>query len=207
MANVVINEWLPNPTGNDATGEFVELYNSGGTPINVNGWTLATLGKKKAKINGVVPAHGYLLLDRKQTKLVLKNSDEGVALYDAAGKLIDKSSFIGSAPDGKSFGRQGDVPQPARSCGTSQVCPTEVIQRFAWEKPTPGAINEAVPIAVARNIELPIGVPINHPEAGMGVFFLMMMGVAVLLAGLVVYSMKTNENLSDIFFNRDEAVG
>src|SRR3989344_3460661 len=48
--NIVLNEFLPNPDtsanglnfGNDASnmplGEWVELYNNGNAPIDVNGW-------------------------------------------------------------------------------------------------------------------------------------------------------------------------
>ena len=37
---VFINEWLPNPNGADAKGEFIELWNSGNAPINLSGWSV-----------------------------------------------------------------------------------------------------------------------------------------------------------------------
>ena len=193
MVNVVINEWLPNPTGNDAAGEFVELKNESNATVNVSGWTLVTKGKKKEKITGTISPDGSLLLNRKQTKLVLKNSDEGLALYDATGRLVDESSFVGSAPDGKSFNRVDGIIGAA--------------QNFAWGNPTPGAANEAIPVVVTQTAVPQFGVPINRTASSGGVFFMMMTGVAILLTSLVLYSIKTNENLSDVFFNRDEAIG
>ncbi|MBI2098284.1 MAG: lamin tail domain-containing protein [Candidatus Wildermuthbacteria bacterium] len=44
LDQVLINEFLPNPTGADNAampdGEFVELYNGSGSPVDVNGWVL-----------------------------------------------------------------------------------------------------------------------------------------------------------------------
>ena len=39
-AQVVLNEMLPNPTGVDNDMEWVEIYNSGQTPVDVNGWAI-----------------------------------------------------------------------------------------------------------------------------------------------------------------------
>ncbi len=49
---IYINEWFPNPVGNDATGEFVELYNSAATAANLNGYTLSD-GAKKRRSNSM----------------------------------------------------------------------------------------------------------------------------------------------------------
>ena len=64
-----INEWLPNPVGADAAGEFVELYNSGNSAAPLNGYTLGTGAKKKFSLTGyTIPAGGYLVLKKAQTK-------------------------------------------------------------------------------------------------------------------------------------------
>jgi hypothetical protein len=194
---VYINEWLPNPVGNDATGEFVELFNGGSAPVNVNGWTLETSAKKPKKISGVIPVNGYLTLYRKQTKLVLKNSNEGIALYDVTGKLVDQSSFVGTAPEGKSFSRIGGTePLPAspwKGEGAS-------IQNFAWGEPTPGAanrveINNSVPIT-----SYAFNSPINKISLNLGTGVAMMLAVAVCVTALVMYSVKQYDGLSDLFF-------
>ncbi|MEA3463903.1 MAG: lamin tail domain-containing protein, partial [Patescibacteria group bacterium] len=36
--NIIINEFLPNPEGADAEGEFIELYNQGGAQVNLINW-------------------------------------------------------------------------------------------------------------------------------------------------------------------------
>lgn len=40
-ATVVITEFMANPLGSDTTGEFVELYNSGASPVDLTGWILS----------------------------------------------------------------------------------------------------------------------------------------------------------------------
>src|ERR1700691_587167 len=103
---IFINEWLPNPTGADAKGEFIELFNNGSSSVNLNGWALTTSGKKIFSLNGyTIAANGYLLLNRTATKLTLKNADESLSLYNAAGQLVDHSNSEGTAQEGKSLSR------------------------------------------------------------------------------------------------------
>jgi hypothetical protein len=203
---VLINEWLPNPTGVEAAGEFVELFNNGDAPVDLRGWTLVTTGiKKRVKLSGVVPANGYLVLPRTQTKLVLKNSDEGLALYDAQGNLADQSSFAGSAPEGKSFNRISNPSQASRpQTAATPSLPLEGEGLFAWGEPTPGAANHVMLANTVAAVAEPVGVPLNHAALGAGGFAGAMLGVAALLVGLVMYSIKVNENLSELFFGGDE---
>ena len=37
---IVINELLPDPDGDDETGEFIELKNTGSETVDVSGWKL-----------------------------------------------------------------------------------------------------------------------------------------------------------------------
>lgn len=186
---VFINEWLPNPVGVDAAGEFIELYNSGGAAVILNGWALKTEnGKKFSLVGWSIPARRYLLLKRSVTKLSLRNSDGGLALYSPNGALVDRANFLGSALEGKSFSRA--------DYGTGPE------QHFVFADPTPGALNKTVSAAiVVRNY--PTGVPLNHRLESSG-FFAIIMGVAALLTGLIVYVAKTHEDLSELFFGGDE---
>ena len=38
--NVVINELVYDNQGSPDSGEFVELYNAGASPVDIGGWTL-----------------------------------------------------------------------------------------------------------------------------------------------------------------------
>lgn len=186
---VFINEWFPNPVGVDTAGEFVELYNNGSAAVGMHGWVLKNEGGKKFSFPGVsVPAYGYLLLKRSVTKLSLRNTDGGLSLYNSAGALTDHGEFQGSAPEGQSFSRvdRGTGPE----------------QHFAFVDPTPGAANKTVSSAIAAN-NYPAGAALN-PQFTSSAFFAIMMGTAALVAGLIIYVIKKHEDLSQLFFGRDE---
>jgi hypothetical protein len=188
---VFINEWLPNPVGSDANGEFIEFYNSGAAPADLNGWILKTENSKKFSLVGrSIPARGYLVLKKNATKLSLRNTDGGLSLYDARGALADHAEFFGSAPEGQSFSR---VNYGASAAG-----------QFAFTGPTPGAANKTVDVAITAR-SYPFGVPLNHGLDSFE-FFAIMMGTAVLLMGLIVYVIKANEDLSKLFFGGNKEI-
>lgn len=189
---IYINEWLPNPTGNDATGEWVELFNNGNAPVDLNGWVLKTGGTGKFNLKSTISAGEYLVLKRTDTKLVLKNTDESLFLYDGAGNLVDQSSFLGSAPEGKSFARTGYDPK-------------SLTQQFAWSEPSPGAINKITASNLISINNYPTGVPLN-PTLGAPGFLGLLLGSSLILTVLIIFVLKRNENLSKLFFGRDEEI-
>lgn len=194
---IYINEWLPNPSGSDSEGEWIELFNSGENQISLTGWFLVSKGGKEFSLSGKsIEAKGYLLLLRKETKLVLKNKDGAVALYGASGKLTDEARFLGSAPDGKSFARRL-VRQSLDDGGSLSGGGFD----FVFTEPTPGVANVFPQTAVvAKNF--PIGEPLNF-SLGAGEFFAMMLGATAVICGLIFYAVYKNENISKLFFGRN----
>jgi hypothetical protein len=64
---VKINEFLPNPEGDDATFEWVELFNNSSSDIDMEGWSLqwGTSSYSNSFLipeGAVIPANGYLLI-------------------------------------------------------------------------------------------------------------------------------------------------
>lgn len=92
--------------GLDGRGEFVELYNTGGTPIDVGGWRLRNLDRVRLLPAGtVVPAGGYLTLARNADGFTamyghppdlgravppLRDDGDRLRLRDASGTLVDE---------------------------------------------------------------------------------------------------------------------
>ena len=196
---IFINEWLPNPTGSDIKGEFIELWNNGSAPVDLGGWVLETSGKKKFKLSGLIHVNEYMFLPRSTTKLSLKNTDGAIFLYDAAGRLADHSVFEGSAPEGESFDRIA-----YNIYDSSSVYNT--IQQFVWGKPTPGAKNDAVAGAGVADAVYPTGIPLNIARLD----WLSVLGLAVLAGAIFVlilwYAMRHDEDISKLFFGRDETI-
>lgn len=93
---IAINEFLPNPTGSDTAGEFVELKNTGSEEVSLAGWRLDDEegGSSPYKIPAGVSLAGgdYYVFWRSDTKLALNNDGEEVRLFDPAGNI--KSSFV-----------------------------------------------------------------------------------------------------------------
>lgn len=189
---VYLNEWFPNPFGADAAGEFMELYNPGSATVSLDGWTLETEKGKKISLAGrTIPPHGYLVLKHADTKSTLRNSDGGLALYNAAGALVDHGNFAGPAPKGKSFSRV--------DYGTADIA------HFAFVNPTPGAANQTANNTITVRA-YPTGVTLNNAVGHLNAsgFFVIMVGSAALIAGLAIYIAKSHEDLSHLFFGRDE---
>lgn len=196
---IFIDEWLPNPAGADAKGEFIELWNNGDAPVNLSGWSLTADHKKKFKLPGFVRANEYSVFKRSETKLALKNTDGKLFLYDAAGNLIDQSAFDGSAPEGESFNRV--VYRGPDASGADGA-----IQQFVWGKPTPGAKNAAVAETGISEVPYPAGVSLNIFHLGGVSIFGFMMAAGMIFAAVSWYAIKKDADISQLFFGGNEGV-
>lgn len=123
-----VTELLPNPdgTGNDATDEFIELYNPNNVSFDLTGFSLqagtTTLHKYGFAGGTTLPAHGFTAFYSAQTGLSLSNSGGQVKLLDPFGNSVAATGLYGTAKDGQAW---------ALANG-----------KWYWTtKPTPGASN------------------------------------------------------------------
>ena len=190
-----INEWLPNPVGRDDSvtgGEFIELYNGGVSGLSLNGYALSDGAKKQFSLSGYsIAAHGYLVLDHAQTKLTLKNTDGSLWLYGPGEQIVDTASFAGAAPEGKSYSR---VDYSATRMG-----------HFAFLYPTPGEQNKTFDNSVASQ-NYPIGVSLSHQLSPLS-FLALLVSIPLFFLLFFIYVTRTNRNISNFFFGRDEEAG
>lgn len=117
-ASVVINEFMANPVGAEPDGEWIELYNKGGSSADVNGWVLYdaldthALPISASNVAGgstVISAGGYLVVNYEApSTFSLNNSgSETVRLLDGligSGALIDSTSYTNTI-EGKTWAR------------------------------------------------------------------------------------------------------
>ncbi len=184
-----INEWFPNPVGPDAAGEFIELYNSGGASVVLDGYALGAGGKKKVSLSGyTIPPRGYLSLAHARIKMSLKNTDGEVLLYGPHGEGVDEARFAGVAPEGRSWSRV--------DYGTAPI------GHFAWTYPTPGAANRTIDMGVTAR-RYPYGVSLA-PRLGLGGVVLFAACVSAVLLALFLYVISKNKNISDLLLGGDE---
>ncbi|MEO7736261.1 MAG: lamin tail domain-containing protein [Kofleriaceae bacterium] len=123
---VFINEVLANEPGSDTAGEFVELVNSGGTAVDLSGWTISdgtavrhvfasgtSLGAGRAIVvfagaSAIPPGLGNAIASSTGS-FVLGNSGDTVKLASPAG-LVDSVTYTSalSGTDGVSMNRSPD---------------------------------------------------------------------------------------------------
>ena len=95
---IYIKELLPNPTGKDADGEWIKLFNDSSSPVVLNGWGLKDASGKVFRLDGqTVPPSGDLKLAYNETRITLNNDADSVYISDASGKEVDKLSYNGIA--------------------------------------------------------------------------------------------------------------
>ena len=110
---VCINEIEQDPSGSDAGNEWVELYNSTDTVVDLSGWELRATHGKPATVRiaagTLIPSHGFCVVG--DSTQWLDNANEVIELRDATGKLVDMTPFGGvsdSANDTRAWGRMPD---------------------------------------------------------------------------------------------------
>ncbi len=91
---IIINEILPNPEGKDSNKEWIELYNSSNNNINLGNWSIEN-NKSQQLLSDklIIPAKGFLILEKENLEFTIKNNDETLYLKDFQGAKIDKISF------------------------------------------------------------------------------------------------------------------
>ena len=106
---VLINEVAWMGTLASGSDEWIELFNPGPAPIDLNGWTLTSSLKLNIALRGMIAPGAYFLLERTDDRSVadisadqvysgaLSNGGEMLALRDAAGSVLDTANPAGGA--------------------------------------------------------------------------------------------------------------
>lgn len=104
---IKINEVLPNPSGDDKEGEWIEIYNSSDTPFVIDGYKLRDRKDRQIILSGSVEKwlviypkgeNGFAITNSGSTTITLRGPDDGE---------IDRFTYTGSSED-KSWGRIPD---------------------------------------------------------------------------------------------------
>ncbi len=125
---VFINEVLLNEPGSATSGEFVELLNSGGTAVDLSGWTISdgtavrhtfasgtslAAGKAVVVFGGAasIPAGLTNAVAASTGQLNLANSGDSVTVKNSAGTTVDTATFSSTlgGTDGVSANRSPDA--------------------------------------------------------------------------------------------------
>jgi hypothetical protein len=106
-----ITELLPNPTGtgNDATDEYIELYNPNPVEFDLSGFVLQTgttsLHAHTFATGTKLAPQSFVAFYADKTDLSLSNSGGQVQLLDPLGRSIATTDVYGAAKDGQSWSK------------------------------------------------------------------------------------------------------
>jgi hypothetical protein len=121
QATVWINEVLPDPTGSDTEGEWIELILEQEQAVDLAGWKLVD-GSTTFLLPKGSTASPFLVVARERSKIALNNTGEKLFLVSPAGRIV-QGIEIPSAKEGEAFARKPNT------------------MSWDWTEPTKGATN------------------------------------------------------------------
>jgi len=106
--DVVINEVAWAGSVDSAADEWIELYNNTSLDVDLTGWIIEDDGNALPSLSGIIPAHGYYLIEDSESVvnpnvadavigLSLANSGDSLVLKDSVGNIIDTVNSSGGA--------------------------------------------------------------------------------------------------------------
>ncbi len=112
IAKVIISEFLPNPEGSNAEGEWIEIRNLTDETINLIDWQIDDEegGSRPYTIKNdiLIESNGFYVFDRGDTGLALNNTGDSARLFNNLEELIDEASY-GDVLENASYARVGDA--------------------------------------------------------------------------------------------------
>lgn len=151
---VHINEFLPNPAGNDSELEFIELYNDSGSSIDISGWVIDTGGSSKFTIDSgtILMPNSFLTFFSADKNISMTNSGDSIQLLRPDAVVQDTISYTTST-EGYSYirtqsGLYEEISSPTpNAANTVPATPT----------PTPTPVVYSLDIHVSEFLPNPTG--------------------------------------------------
>lgn len=111
--DIIVNEVLPNPKGDDSQTEFIELKNIGTADVDLTGWKVGDASTKKYTIKAadfastILKPKEFFVLYRKVTGIALNNSGtETTKILSPDGALVHSLEYSGAVAEDQSYARQ-----------------------------------------------------------------------------------------------------
>lgn len=104
---IIMSELFPNPKGSDTEGEFIELYNTSSSSVNLFGWKMGDNSNKRYTIQEkIIEPFSYAVFVSTVTGIALNNTgEESVTLFDPNGNIMDTVSYNSSSTEEISYAR------------------------------------------------------------------------------------------------------
>jgi len=124
-SDIIFNEILPSPEGEDSKEEWIEIFNRNNFEVDLSGWRIAdTAGKTTSYVfpeETKIKPGDFFVVYRPITKIILNNDEDGLQLFSPNGDTMDEISYE-KAVLGQSYSLFGE--------------------KWDWVAPTPGKENK-----------------------------------------------------------------
>jgi len=136
--DIIFTEIMPSPAGSDKENEWIELYNRGGSRVNLRDWRVEDEAENgySWKSDHWFKPESYYLLERSKSDIALNNSGDNLRLYGPLDKLRDNVTYT-DAPEGRTYnlGKNGKwfwslEPTPAKSNRITLAQPDTTASNF-----------------------------------------------------------------------------
>lgn len=179
-AAVVINEVFPKT--DDATKEWIELYNTGSDPVSMDRWTLQNTNVPTQTFmmnaSSIIQSNGFLTFMQSQTGISLNVNGDTVRLSDEKNNLMDSQTYPGTLGFNTSMGRSPDGGNSWTICNSvtynqKNDCPIATPTLTPTPSDTPTPMPTATPTPPPTPIPTPTtvedqnssGIPVFVPPA------------------------------------------
>jgi competence ComEA-like helix-hairpin-helix protein len=195
---VYINEILPSPKGADETDEWIELYNSNNSDVDLSGWQIQdTEGTVTTYIfpkDSKISANEFLVLKRPETNIMLNNDKDDLNLLTPDKKIVDFVSYA-KAPTGQSYNKtsSGWIFSTSLTPGTNNIV-TAIQNKIPSARSGPNGLSNTKNSVNNNGVELglaDLSLPAQAGQAGNKItnpwfLFFTALVITIILATLVL---------------------
>lgn len=109
---ILINELLPDPSGDETQNEWIELFNPSAEAVNLKGWILedikGSIHQYKFAEDFIIAPGGYAAISRQDSGITLNNDQDGARLYWPNGKLLFETSVFSDGQEDWTWARKSN---------------------------------------------------------------------------------------------------
>lgn len=108
--NIIINELMADPSGDETDGEWIELFNNSDTSVNLKDWILedikGSIHRFVIKDDLLIDPKSYEIFYRKDTGITLNNDQDGVRLYQPDENPLYETAIFSDGEEDWSWARK-----------------------------------------------------------------------------------------------------
>lgn len=169
-AEILINEYFPNPEGSIETSEWIELFNASDNEIDLSVWKIDDIadgGSPPHSISSgsIIGAKSFFILERTVTGIILNNDTDKIRLINGSNEIVDEHEYV-ETEENASYGRKTDggsdwakfstfTKNDSNESGIIIPSPTLTIHPTDEPTKTPTAIKTLTPTKTPTYIILP----------------------------------------------------